>query len=94
MKTKHTPGNWEIKDIYFPGTKVHKGLHIFSNQKYDDREICDMWGSATEEGQANAKLIAAAPDLLEALMNIENDDNRIPSKIWEMRNQAIKKATE
>ena len=40
------------------------------------------------------KLIAAAPDLLEALQNIENDDNRIPARIWEMRNQAIKKATE
>lgn len=39
-------------------------------------------------------LMIAAPDLLEALMNIENDDNSIPATIWEMRNQAIKKATE
>ena len=45
-----------------------------------------------EEGFANAKLIAAAPDLLEALQNIENDDKSIPKKIWDMRNKAIKKA--
>jgi len=31
-------------------------------------------------------------DLLEALENIENDDGRIPSTIWAMRNSAIAKA--
>ena len=42
--------------------------------------------------EANAKLIAAAPELLEALLNIENDDNSIPETIWDLRNAAIKKA--
>lgn len=41
----------------------------------------------------NMKLIAAAPDLLEALQNIENDSNTIPETIWKMRNDAIEKAT-
>ena len=45
-----------------------------------------------EEMKANAKLIAAAPDLLEALLNIENDDNHIPKSIWDLRNKAINKA--
>lgn len=40
----------------------------------------------------NASLIAAAPDLLEALQSIENDANTIPESIWKMRNDAIKKA--
>ena len=70
MKTEqHTQGEWKVKTIYFPETKVQRGMHIYSEQKYDEREICDLWGSATEEGQANAKLIAAAPILLEACIN-------------------------
>jgi len=35
---------------------------------------------------------SAAPDMLEALKSIENDDNHIPKAIWEMRNKAIAKA--
>jgi hypothetical protein len=38
-------------------------------------------------------LIAAAPDLLEALKNLENDDGSIPSHAWEMVQKAIAKAT-
>ena len=41
---------------------------------------------------ANAKLIAAAPELLEALQNIENDNGSIPATIWKLRNEAINKA--
>ena len=41
---------------------------------------------------ANAHLIAAAPDLYEALASIENDDGRIPAAIWAMREAALKKA--
>ena len=40
----------------------------------------------------NAYLISAAPDLLEALKSIENDDGSIPEPIWKMRNDAIAKA--
>ena len=45
-----------------------------------------------EERKANAKLISAAPEMFEALLNIENDDNSIPKTIWDLRNAAIKKA--
>ena len=37
-------------------------------------------------------LLAAAPELLEALENIENDDGSIPETIWKMQNAAITKA--
>lgn len=41
----------------------------------------------------NARLMVAAPDLLEALQSIENDDGHIPAEIWKLRNVAIAKAT-
>ncbi len=38
-------------------------------------------------------LISAAPDMLEAWQSLENNDNSIPPAIWEMVQNAIKKAT-
>ena len=40
----------------------------------------------------NAKLIASAPEMLEALINLENDNNSIPKPIWDKVQNAIKKA--
>ncbi|HET7624396.1 MAG TPA: hypothetical protein VFM25_03955 [Verrucomicrobiae bacterium] len=55
MKTKHTPGPWTIRTDY----PYH---NIVSN---DGRLIAEtMLGSQTDEDKANARLIAAAPDLL------------------------------
>jgi hypothetical protein len=56
--TKHTPGPWVAID--------HE---IFADNQ--SRNIADVWISFAniedEEAKANARLIAAAPDLLEAL---------------------------
>lgn len=43
--------------------------------------------------EANARLIAAAPEMLEALENLENDDCHIPSHAWVLVRDAIAKAT-
>ena len=43
-------------------------------------------------GIANARLIAAAPDMLAALKNIENDDAHMPSTAWDLIQAAISKA--
>ena len=42
---------------------------------------------------AQAKLNEAAPSMLEALQNLENDNNAIPEHAWKMVQEAIKKAT-
>ena len=53
MKTKFTKGEW---------TYCNYTRRIKTKNSY----ICEMWGTATEEGLANTKLISAAPDLFEA----------------------------
>ena len=91
MKKQFTKGEW-IADLRSGCCAVYpkknegdtNGCH-----QYDKRN--GYWTMSQEE-QANAQLISAAPDLFEALINIENDDNRIPATIWEMRNKALNKA--
>ena len=87
MKTKFTEGEWIVD---FTGKYVHtkkdiEGNVICANPHKSCIESNKNW-------DANARLISAAPDLFEALINIENDDNKIPSNIWEMRNKALNKA--
>lgn len=59
---KHTPGPWAVGYLDQSGQRIVKQEHI---------EICTCWhhsvGSIEQEMEANARLIAAAPDLLEAL---------------------------
>jgi hypothetical protein len=96
MKTSYTEGPWQTmpeecgKDyIRIRGT-VLGGRYKVANvvtpvyQGADGRELA--------ETRANAALIAAAPDLYEALASIENDDGRIPATIWDMRNAALAKS--
>jgi hypothetical protein len=54
---------------------------------------CGPTANGSEEQEANAKLIAAAPDLLEALKNLENDNGQIPDHAWKLVRDAIAKAT-
>ena len=87
MKTQFTKGKWiETIHDYIKGE-----IFIYCNEKPIIRIAINNY-SKKSEAKANAKLISAAPDLFEALINIENDDNRIPSTIWEMRNKALNKA--
>ena len=59
MKIKHTPGEWLL----------HENLRSINSE--ENLSIADVWYNNTtmvteEEGLANAKLIAASPNLLEA----------------------------
>lgn len=64
--SKHSPGPWGIK--FTPDNYRHR----WSISSSGGFSLCygDGWGCEfTEEGDANARLIAAAPDLLEALID-------------------------
>jgi len=92
---KHTPGPWKIVDsIYNPEAPEIHGNGI---------RVCNMTHGAhgqTPEGKANTKLIAAAPDMLKALLGVISHNNGLkeeyqisPSLIDQVK-QAINKATE
>lgn len=62
MKTKHTPGPWNCPRIFYKDG-------YFTGQAHKDNGNCpfEVFGETREEAEANARLIAAAPDLLECL---------------------------
>lgn len=62
--TKHTPGPWHVVE----GKLTKSALEVHANS----RAICELWrrGNAKTE-LANARLMAAAPDLLRVLVQLE-----------------------
>lgn len=64
MKAKHTPGPWAITRRWADG----KRIIVEGNQedwfRLEAHVVCD--DCDTDTAEANARLIAAAPDLLEA----------------------------
>jgi hypothetical protein len=96
--SKHTPGPWTLFQDqsvrHYAGIEAGK-LSIVSIGYPDELNPIDdsgVHGNTEDEALANAYLIAAAPDLLEALENLENDDNSIPYHAWDMVQSAIAKA--
>ena len=65
METKHTPGKWNIVE----SNKIDEEAHI----QTDLKSICRMWIQMDSQDMANARLIAAAPELLEALKALVAD---------------------
>jgi hypothetical protein len=95
METKFTKGEWMAVPFGFPvqnkilTKETHKGigeawLNIHSGTTRDD----------LEEVEANAKLIAAAPDMFKAIESILPYIENFPPFIQEDIEAAIKKATE
>jgi hypothetical protein len=89
MSAKHTPGPWRVdyKDMH--GQQVVMNDHI---------EIATCWhhcvGSIEKEMDANVRLIAAAPELLEALQAIIGlPAHPMRKKAVEIARAAVAKAT-
>ena len=58
-ETKHTPGPWKVND------KTLSGAYQISDNKSGSLRICTVTNAPNDE--ANARLIAAAPDMLNAM---------------------------
>ena len=66
--TKHTPGPWEWGDL--PGGRFTNELVVRPAGEFPHGEwIADVGSRYDDERRANAALIAAAPDLLAALLD-------------------------
>jgi hypothetical protein len=96
METKHTPGPWNL---------IEKGdANMYGMVTVGNKWVISFQQNGelmTDTQMANAKLIAAAPDLLKALVDMVNadlDDTGFAehNKVIASRNAkaAIKKATE
>lgn len=67
---QHTPGPWIVEDDERSTTGTLIGIYLSQNRKGRIGQVFGNCLVATEEElRANAVLAAAAPDLLEALLN-------------------------
>ncbi|HFF6210396.1 hypothetical protein ACSMEB_08310 [Stenotrophomonas maltophilia] len=108
MSSKHTPGPWAVHD--HPTDPNQFGHHVTT---VDGLTICSVTyqlpvqtakGAKEATRVANARLIAAAPELLAALVKAERlfreigfiaaADSARPESLWNEINNAIAKATD
>lgn len=92
--TEHTPGPWKIDGTYIvnPLGDTPKGHYSIAE--------CSFHNGARAECDANARLIASAPDLLAACLAVSeeatdanrNGDIIVPSHVWDLIAQALNKA--
>jgi hypothetical protein len=75
--SKHTDGPWWFDDDYY----------VLAGEEADI--ICELW---TSDREANGKLIAAAPDMLEALQAVEGEIDGYRGDLIQMVRAAIAKA--
>jgi hypothetical protein len=84
-------GEWLHNSIYI---KEWSGRNIARvdystdtpNMGWGDNETIEKW-------EANALLISKAPEMLEMLQSLENDNGSIPELMWNKIKQLIKEAT-
>ena len=74
----HTPGPWAFVKAGSFGWNIRGTWHGEPNSQlaYVDAGVCQTRGPFTDENTANARLIAAAPDLLAALKAVVAVSNR------------------
>ena len=93
----HTPGPWRAGGGGFGGTSG-QGISICSDSGGGGfaitKFIASMYGNGdTANREADARLIAAAPDLLAALIDVRNNVMDDCPDMWQRVDDAIDKAT-
>lgn len=97
---KHTPGPWKVNNVFLDNAP---NRFIVSQGKWGGRNVADCGESGQGDwdiNEANARLIAAAPELLEALRvalcNMEVAKNKppgyTPRKVEDMLERTINHA--
>jgi hypothetical protein len=79
MSTKHTPGPWGHKTRESSWGTIDDGI---CGPDGEQVRVHGMTLSSSEEAKANARLISAAPDLLEALKVVFVIGDRCVSDIY------------
>ncbi len=78
--SKHTPGPWLTTE----STEHWGRVNVTVQAAFTANEIATAWQGTTDVNRANARLIAAAPDLLEALNQVMSwIDNWSPEFAYE-----------
>lgn len=88
--TNFTKGPWRV-EVGSDSRHCCFGWSILSSHRDGYGEYVDVC-EVLEGTECDAQLIAAAPEMYEALKNIENDDNHMPDSAWRMIQDAIAKA--
>lgn len=89
---KGTPGPWEVDEV------LRNTLDVATITANVNKKVCDLAAyefrnCSIEETNANALLISKAPEMLEMLETLENDNGAIPELIWNKIQNLIKEAT-
>lgn len=95
--SKHTPGPWEYEGKTFDAR--HRFYPVTANARTGCLAAVDRKSKDDSEGEANAKLIAADQELLEALIAVDTLFGHLAKDstqlVWlDKARAAIKKATE
>lgn len=95
-KIKHTPGPWSANWTKFDGK--HVGFNVTCRKFGSLHPICETNSKTdqaftSEEIEANASLIAAAPELLDALCDMVSDRECLSAATLQFARAAIAKAT-
>lgn len=94
IKFKGSKGNWkeEFTVAKLRAVRDEGGLIcVIPNVTRWEGQV-ERYKEESQEADANQKLIAAAPDMLKALQNLENDFEEIPPLAWKKVQDAITKA--
>ena len=94
-ESKHTPGPWLPARLTTKTLNIVQVGHSFrctvvGGAEGDAQIVATVHGSAERECEANARLVAAAPDLLEALRGLYEAEapeglSKTSDDIWERR---------